>query len=59
MLPAATVWLRDKGNCLASLEADGHDAREALALLPQFEDLLALHLADRDRLINEVRSAEA
>jgi hypothetical protein len=39
------------------LEADGHDTRQALALLAQFENLQALHLADRDRLIDELNSA--
>lgn len=41
------------------LETDGHDTREALALLARFEDLLALHVADRDRMIDELKSAEA
>jgi len=44
---------------ISELEADGHDTREALALLARFEGSLALHLADRDRLIDKVRSAEA
>jgi hypothetical protein len=44
---------------ITELEADGHDTREALGLLARFEDLLALHLSDRDRLIDEIRSAEA
>jgi hypothetical protein len=39
------------------LKADGHDTREALALLARFEDMLALHLSDRDRLIDELKSA--
>ena len=39
---------------ITKLEADGHDTREARALLAQFEGLLALHLADRDRLFNKV-----
>jgi len=41
------------------LEADGHDTREALALLARFEDMLALHLADRDRLFGELKYAIA
>jgi len=41
------------------LEADGHDTREAVALLARFEGLLALHLADRDRMFDELRSAGA
>jgi hypothetical protein len=41
---------------LASLEADGHTERAAGAqcLLGQFEELQALHIADRDRLRKEL-----
>ena len=39
------------------LAADGHDTRDARALLARFEDLLALYLSDRDRLMHELRSA--
>ena len=41
------------------LEADGHDIRAARSLLARFEDLQASHLADRDRLIKEISSAQA
>ena len=44
---------------ITKLAADGHDTREAVALLARFEDLLALHLGDRDRLFAELKSAEA
>jgi len=44
---------------ISELEADGHDTEKALALLARFEDSLELHLAVRDRLIDQVRSAEA
>ena len=44
---------------IEELETDGHDTREALSLLARFEDLLALHLTDRDRLFDELKSAEA
>jgi hypothetical protein len=43
---------------IAKLEADSHDTREALALLARFEDLLAQHLAHRDSLVDELKSAE-
>jgi len=43
---------------IAKLEADSHDTREALALLARFEDLLAQHLAHRDNLADELKSAE-
>lgn len=32
------------------LERDGHDIGRASALLVQFEELQAMHVADRDRL---------
>jgi len=36
------------------LERDGHDTVMAKALLVQFEELQAVHIADRDRLRREV-----
>lgn len=41
---------------VAELEADGHGAaaRQAAALLVQFEEVQALLVADRDRLIKEL-----
>ncbi len=39
---------------VAKLGRDGHDTEQARLLLKQFEDLLALHVADRDRLLREV-----
>ena len=41
------------------LEAGGHDTALAQSLLARFEGSQALHLADRDRLINELSSAQA
>ena len=38
----------------AKLQRDGHDAGDAQRLLRQFEDMLALHIADRDRLQAEL-----
>ena len=49
---------RNQRQLITELEADGNDTREALALLARFEDLRAVHLSDRDRLIDEIRSAE-
>ena len=54
------------GNCVVirqrqlikDLEADGHDTRQALTILARFEDSLALHLAHRDRLIDELQSLD-
>jgi len=39
------------------LAHDGHDTREAVALLARFEDLLAIFLSDRDRLMHELNLA--
>jgi hypothetical protein len=39
---------------VAQLERDGHDTDSSLQLLNQFEDLLAIHIADRDRLKAEL-----
>lgn len=36
------------------LQQDGHDTTEALLLLSQFNELQALHVADRDRLRKEL-----
>jgi hypothetical protein len=35
---------------VAKLERDGHDTSQAIQLLRQFQELQALHIADRDRL---------
>jgi hypothetical protein len=39
---------------VARLEHDGRDPSQALALLHQFEELHAMHKADRDRLREEL-----
>jgi hypothetical protein len=39
------------------LAHDGHDTREAVALLARFEELLAIFLSDRDRLMHELNLA--
>jgi len=36
------------------LEGDGHDTTEALRLLGQFEEMLAMHRSDRDRILGEL-----
>jgi hypothetical protein len=40
----------------AELSRDGHEASRALPLLLRFEELEQLHIADRDRLRDELRS---
>ena len=40
---------------VAELERDGHETGMARALLQKFEELLAIHKADRDRLRHEVQ----
>jgi hypothetical protein len=45
---------------VAALENGGHDTTEARKLLEQFEELQNMHISDRERLKNELRSgAEA
>jgi hypothetical protein len=39
---------------IAELERDGHDTTKACALLAEFEELQAMHIADRDRLLGEL-----
>ena len=39
---------------VATLERDGHDTVAARATLTQFEELQAMHVADRDRLLGEL-----
>jgi hypothetical protein len=43
---------------IAELERDGHDAKQARAMLAEFEQLQAMHVADRDRLIGELQDAK-
>ena len=40
---------------IATMERDGHDTLQARATLAQFEEMQALHRADRDRLRQELR----
>ena len=51
------VVIRQK-QLISELAAGGHDIIEARALLARFEELLAFHLADRDRLVAAIKSAE-
>jgi hypothetical protein len=39
---------------IAELERNGQDTTQALALLAHFEQLQAMHIADRDRLLEEL-----
>lgn len=41
-------------NLVENLARDGHDIREHAALLQQFEETLALHIKNRDRLVREL-----
>jgi hypothetical protein len=43
---------------IAQLERDGHDATQAHDLLLQFEELQEMHLADRDRLRDELANSK-
>lgn len=39
---------------VSELERHGHDTAQAVRLLGQFEEMLALHRSDRDRLLKEL-----
>ena len=39
---------------VADLEHHGHDTAQALALLAYFEEVQAMHIAERDRLLREL-----
>ena len=43
---------------VADLERDGHDSAMARALLQQFQQLLDLHVADRDRIRKQLEFGE-
>ena len=50
------VWNQRK--LVSRLERDGHDTTTARALLGLFENLLALHIEDRDRLARDLAATE-
>jgi hypothetical protein len=39
---------------IVQLERDGHDTASAQTALTQFEELQALHIADRERILREL-----
>lgn len=43
---------------VARLERDGHDTLQARRLLEQFEQILALQIETRDRIVQELREGE-
>lgn len=46
--------IRRQREIIAELEGHGHDSTAAKKLLTQFEEMQALHIADRDRLKSEL-----
>jgi hypothetical protein len=50
------IHVANQRNLIADLERGGHDTTDARALLRQFEDLQELHVADRDRLRQELKA---
>jgi hypothetical protein len=46
--------VRRQRTIVADLERDGHDTALARELLAKFERMLVLHVADRDRLVEEL-----
>jgi hypothetical protein len=49
--------LDNQRQMLAELKGGGHDTAGAVYLIREFEDLLRLHIRDRDRLRKELRSS--
>ena len=49
--------VRRQQQLVADLDRDGHDTVLARQVLAQFEELLSLQLADRDRLAEELSRA--
>lgn len=49
--------VRRQHEIVARLEKGGHDAGSAKELLGQFEEIQAMHVADRDRLIGELSAS--
>jgi hypothetical protein len=43
---------------ISELERDAHDTAPAKKLLAQFEELLVMHIADRERLERELAQTE-
>ena len=43
---------------IAKLERDGHDTKQARATLDTFEELQAMHLSDRKRILREIGEEE-
>ena len=39
---------------IAELERDGHDSTQARAMLKQFEEVQAMHITDRERILREL-----
>jgi hypothetical protein len=46
--------VRRQRELIGELERDGHDSTSAKALLVQFEQILAMHKTDRDRIAREL-----
>jgi hypothetical protein len=53
-LAEAGRQVANQRDLVAALERDGHDADQPTQLLEHFEEVLAMHLADRDRLRKEL-----
>jgi hypothetical protein len=49
--------LDNQRHMFAELKGGGHDTAGAACLIREFEDLLRLHIRDRDRLRKELKSS--
>ena len=45
--------LANQRELICQMERDGHNSTEARRLLKEFEELQAMHIADRERLLQE------
>ena len=54
-LAEAECQVANQREHVAQLERDGQDTAQSIQLLAQFEEVLAMHIADCDRLRKELR----
>jgi hypothetical protein len=53
-----TMHVERQRNLVENLARDGHDTKQAEAPLKQFEELLAMHIQDRDRLLKDLAESK-
>jgi hypothetical protein len=53
-IAAAAITVARQRELISTLERDGHDVTAARALLAEFEQIQAMHVIHRDRLLDEL-----